>query len=440
MNGVSLLRNLVQEQHRGNPAGIYSVCSSHPSVVQAALSQAQRDDGVVLIEATSNQVNQFGGYTGMTPEKFHDFVLSQAEVMGFDAGRVMLGGDHLGPIPFRHEDAPYAMEKACGMVRSFVEAGFVKIHLDTSMPLGGASSIDPQEVAERCVQLCLVCEETHRALAGSAGKRSSPAPVYIIGTEVPVPGGSDEVEEGVRVTSTGDFEETVAITRHAFIQAGLDEAWERVIAVVVQPGVEFGDHRILEYRREDAAALSRKLRAYPHLVFEAHSTDYQTAQKMREMVEDGFAILKVGPGLTFAFREAVFMLCAIEDELVMHKGHMRSSELVATLDRVMVKNPLHWAGYYEGDEEEKAFKRRYSLFDRVRYYWNDQRVQASLQRLLHNLKEVKIPLTLISQFFPTQYRKVRDGELESDPEVLIRDRVMEVLADYSFAAGMVRTF
>jgi D-tagatose-1,6-bisphosphate aldolase subunit GatZ/KbaZ len=433
MNSTEFFRNLIREQKRGKPVGVYSVCSSHPAVMDAALAEAQRDESVVLIESTSNQVNQFGGYTGLTPEGFRDFVFQRADAAGFDRSRILLGGDHLGPVPFQGEDPASAMDKARVMVARFIEAGFAKIHLDTSIPLGGRTSIETEEVADRCAELCLVCEDAY-GRQGAGG----PEPVYIIGSEVPVPGGSDEVYEGVRVTSAEDFEETVEITGQAFRRKGLGGAWERVIAAVVQPGVEFGDQKVLEYCREDAASLSARLGAYPGLVFEAHSADYQTRRALTQMVEDGFAILKVGPGLTYAFREAVFLLCAVEDELSRVHMELEPSRLVETLDEVMVHDPRYWIKYYGGDEAEQSFRRKYSLFDRVRYYWGDTRVQSSLGRLLQNLRQVPIPMSLLSQFFPLQYRKIREGRLGSDPENLILDWIGEVLSDYAGAAGMRR--
>jgi D-tagatose-1,6-bisphosphate aldolase subunit GatZ/KbaZ len=430
MNSTEFFLNLVREQKHGDPVGIHSVCSSHPAVVDAALARALRDDSPVLIESTSNQVNQFGGYTGMTPEGFRDFVFRRADAAGLERGRVLLGGDHLGPVPFQGEAPDTAMDNSCGMVKSFVEAGFVKIHLDTSIPLEGETTIEPEQVAARCARLCSVCEDTYR----ERGPGSGAAPVYIIGTEVPVPGGSDEVEEGVQITSPEDFEETVEITRRAFKRQRLEEAWERVIAVVVQPGVEFGDQLVLHYRREEAASLSEKLGDFANLVFEAHSADYQTLRALRQMVEDGFAILKVGPGLTFAYREAVFLLCAVEDELARIHARLEPSGLIETLDQVMVANPMYWKKYYGGGEEEQSFKRRYSLFDRVRYYWGEAGVQSSLQHLFRNLRSVAVPMTLLSQFFPVQHRKIQEGALSPDPEALVLDRIDEVLSDYAGAS------
>ncbi len=87
------------------------------------------------------------------------------------------------------------------------------------------------------------------------------------------------------------------------------------MALVVQPGVEFGDEFVHEYQPEPARELVHLIESYPNLVYEAHSTDYQTRQGLRDLVQDHFAILKVGPALTFAFREAIFALVNMENEL-----------------------------------------------------------------------------------------------------------------------------
>ena len=65
---------LVSERLTDGRAGITSVCTAHPIAIEAALSLALRTCKRVLIEATCNQVNQEGGYTGMTPADFRRFV------------------------------------------------------------------------------------------------------------------------------------------------------------------------------------------------------------------------------------------------------------------------------------------------------------------------------------------------------------------------------
>ncbi|TIT82627.1 MAG: tagatose-bisphosphate aldolase, partial [Mesorhizobium sp.] len=63
------LTGLATARRNGSPYGITSICSAHPLVIQAAIRRAVADpDLMLLIEATCNQVNQFGGYTGMTPD------------------------------------------------------------------------------------------------------------------------------------------------------------------------------------------------------------------------------------------------------------------------------------------------------------------------------------------------------------------------------------
>ncbi|KPJ80295.1 MAG: hypothetical protein AMS17_20690 [Spirochaetes bacterium DG_61] len=385
--------------------GVYSVCSSNAYVIEASMRQAEEDESVALIESTSNQVNQYGGYTGMNPQQFRDYVISIAEKNGFRKDRIILGGDHLGPHPFQDEEANAAMEKARVMIRDFVTEGFTKIHLDASMPLGGdlgkeKGILDPQLAAERCADLCSIAETTYEGRK-KEDPRAEP-PFYVIGTEVPVPGGSDEVEEGIKVTSVSDFKDTVVFTKEAFYHKSLQDAWERVVAVVVQPGVEFGDHRVIEYERDNALELCGAINEYDNLVFEVHSTDYQTAEKLREMVEGGCGILKVGPALTFA---------------------------------LMRKQPEHWERYHTGTDGKMAFSRKYSLFDRIRYYLPNDEVKEAFGKLLRNLRIKGIPLTLLSQFFPLQYQKIRNGQLENDPEELLIDKIRDVLNDYSYAVG-----
>jgi sugar/nucleoside kinase (ribokinase family) len=87
-------------------AGITSVCSAHPMVLEATIRQAATDGTAVLIESTCNQVNHQGGYTGLTPAAFRDQVYRIADQVGFPRAQIILGGDHLGPNPWRHLPPP----------------------------------------------------------------------------------------------------------------------------------------------------------------------------------------------------------------------------------------------------------------------------------------------------------------------------------------------
>ena len=152
---TSVLQDFLGKRGPGPRSGIYSVCSAHPWVIRAAAEQAVESGSLLLIEATSNQVNQFGGYTGMRAEAFRDFVRQHVAADGLPLERLILGGDHLGPNPWRTRSAEEAMRLAEEMVAEYVRAGFTKIHLDASMACGDdGSSISDEVVAQRAARLC----------------------------------------------------------------------------------------------------------------------------------------------------------------------------------------------------------------------------------------------------------------------------------------------
>jgi len=440
------LDEILSAQKHGQARGIASICSAHPLVLETAMRETLKvfaqhprneEQGaetfrVLLIEATCNQVNQFGGYTGMTPVDFVRYVGDLAERVGFPRGRLLLGGDHLGPGPWQHELAAIAMGKAKVLVRAYVLAGFSKIHLDASMRLGDdpPGPLPVEVAAERAAELAKAAEESlpsplGREGGGEGGLR------YVIGTEVPIAGGAQGKEEKPRATALPDLTESLDRSRAAFLSRGLESAWERVVAVVVQPGVEYGADFIWEYDRAAAAALSRFIESQP-LIYEAHSTDYQTGPALRQMVEDHFAILKVGPALTFALREAFFALAHMENELFPAE---QRSNLIEVLEAAMLANPAHWQQHYRGDERAQALARKFSFSDRARYYWPVPAVQAACERLLANLGGRVLPLALLSQYLPGPYARVRAGEIPNSPRDLIRARVGEVLQDYAAACG-----
>lgn len=430
------LSHVVTAQKNEIARGITSICSAHPFVIEAALRNVS-GSRPVLIESTCNQVNQFGGYTGMTPVQFRDYVWTIADEVGFPRERIILGGDHLGPSPWQDESAATAMVKARTLIRDYVQAGYTKIHLDTSMKCGDDDPdrpLDKRISAQRAANLASIAESTH-----DKRNTSIPRPKYVIGTEVPVPGGPEELEESISVTPVVEAEETIEVTKQVFLERGLEGAWERVVALVVQPGVEFGDTKLFKYNRDQARDLSQFIRECDHLVFEAHSTDYQTAGALRHMVEDQFAILKVGPALTFAFREAIFALAMIEEELFSSKEDIELSHVRTRLEDTMLAQPTYWQKYYQGGSEEQRFARKYSYSDRSRYYWTVEEVQTSLVNLIRNLMVGPIPHSLLSQYLPVQYGRVRNQELTNSPRVLILDKITAVLTDYDYACGFMNS-
>ena len=422
------LSETIRRHKAGESVGVYSVCSAHPTVVEAAIAQAAADGGYVLIEATSNQVDQFGGYTGLRPTDFRDLVLDIADSAGFARERVVLGGDHLGPNRWQRQAAEPAMANAEVLIAAYVEAGYTKIHLDCSMSCADDPEVLADEVvASRTARLLRVAEDT-------AQRTGSGGPVYVIGTEVPVPGGAHETLSALVPTPADRAKRTIDAHRAAFAELGLADVWPRVIALVVQPGVEFDHLNVIDYVHGATAELRHVLDTEPDLVFEAHSTDYQRPAQLRELVEDHWAILKVGPALTFAMREALFALARIEAELAPGASE---SNLIEVVERRMLADPTHWQDYYrsdhEGDPLDQRTARRYSYSDRLRYYWADDEIEAARQALLSNLDRIGIPLPLISQFLPAQYDRIRSGQLEQSAQALVIDRVRDALRPYARA-------
>jgi D-tagatose-1,6-bisphosphate aldolase subunit GatZ/KbaZ len=422
------LWDTIRRHKAGEAVGIYSVCSAHPTILEAALRQAADDGSYVLIEATSNQVDQFGGYTGLRPADFRELVFGIADGCDFPRDRIVLGGDHLGPNRWQKEPAESAMAKAEDLVAAYVEAGYSKIHIDCSMSCAGDPVPAGDElVAARTARLVRVAEDA----AVRAGITHDL--LYVIGTEVPVPGGAHETLEQLVPTSAEAARVTLDRHRIAFGEAGLDPVWPRIIALVVQPAVEFDHLRVIDYRHDGTGDLRTVLDDQPGLVFEAHSTDYQQAAGLRQLVEDHWAILKVGPGLTFAMREALFALEEIERELVPEEER---SYLAEVLERRMLARPEYWSGYYDGSPEQQRIARRFSYSDRLRYYWPDPVVVRAEERLYSNLATQPIPLPLISQFLPDQYARVREGRLDAHPRALVIDKIRDALRPYAAACSL----
>ena len=416
MNARDVWRSIIADNRAGKPRGIASWCTAHPQTLSAVLSAHRDGEDPILIEATCNQVNQHGGYTGMTPAAFRTFIERLAREEGVDPARIILGGDHLGPNPWKGQSAKEAMREAREMVRAYVEAGFSKIYLDTSMACADDRGLSEATIAARAADLCAVAEET------PAGGDL----VYVIGTEVPIPGGETEALDSLAVTRPEAARRTFELHRAAFAAGGIDAAMAKVIALVVQPGVDMGNTQVFAYDAAKAATLSAAVLEVPGVVYEAHSTDFQTEAALASLVATHFAILKVGPALTFAFRESVVAMAAIEERLLA-SGR---SDVLAALEQAMNDNPVHWRGYVAADDQERLGK-LFGLSDRIRYYWPDPRIRAAVKTLMRNIDASTVPPGLVSQIV---------GEMLPDGEAPLSRRIIEakvgaVVAKYRRATG-----
>lgn len=423
MDAKQYFLNLVQRQKSGVDDGICSICSANAFVIEAAMEFGLSHGTAVLIEATANQVNQYGGYTGMQPTDFAAYVQSLADKVGLPQDQLILGGDHLGPLTWSNEPEAEAMAKADVLIDAFVRAGFRKIHLDTSMRLKDDPIDQPltdETIARRAARLCAIAER-----AAEQGAE----PIYVIGSEVPVPGGATENEDALSVTPPENLDATIAAFRAAFHEKGLDEAFSRVIAVVVQPGVEFADNTIITYDAGKAQKLTGHAKSLP-FILEGHSTDYQPTGALTAMRKDGIAILKVGPALTFALREALYALEGMEKDLYAYSpagGYSRFSDV---LEQKLMQKPKYWERYYHGNEGDLAFARRYSLSDRCRYYLEEDTIKESIARLVANINAKSLPFGLTSQYFPAQKEAILAHTGPVNAQWLIKERIRDVIKTY----------
>ncbi|KMW60713.1 Tagatose-6-phosphate kinase AgaZ [Candidatus Rhodobacter oscarellae] len=401
---MSLLDQIIRANRAGHGPAIPSVCSAHPDVLTASLLLARSLDRPLLIEATSNQVNHHGGYTGQTPADFIAGVRERADGLGLRQELLLFGGDHLGPQAWKAQDADSAMVEAEGMIAAYVQAGFTKIHLDCSEGCAGEpAALNDELAAARSAQLAEVAE---RAAPDASKLR------YVIGTEVPPPGGARHDEDVIAPTPPDRAAATIAAHEKAFVARGQDAALTRVRGLVVQPGLEFAPGHIDHFPMDSPDHLSDVLSAHPDMCFEAHSTDYQKPEVFQELARRRVAILKVGPALTFAWREALYALSHVD---VWQNGGAHISEV---LEAAMTDAPKDWIGHYHGSADEQRQLRHFGYADRIRYYWARVDVAQAVDDLKARFDTMAVSAPLLWQYLPAQTRELA-GELDLPPAMAL---------------------
>ncbi len=382
------LKDVVARNRAGEICAIPSVCSAHPEVLRASLLLAEELNQPVVIEATSNQVNQDGGYTGMRPADFIAFVYAIADKAGVARARIAFGGDHLGPQVWRKGPADQAMAKARVMVAEYVRAGFTKIHLDCSEGcMGEPAQLGDELAAARAADL---------AAAALAASDAPGKLVFVIGTEVPPPGGARADEHGdIAPTTPSSAAATLVAHSKAFRDAGLAHVLAQVAGLVVQPGVEFSPMQVHHLPLQRDPGLLDVLVDWPGVCLEAHSTDYQNPEVFSRLAELGFAFQKVGPALTFAYRQAVYAL----DNLRQSTNWASTEPLFEVMERLMLAEPGYWQGHYHGTSGDLRVERHFGLADRIRYYWPQPQAQLAVAVLLADLAGREMPEPMLWQVF-----------------------------------------
>jgi D-tagatose-1,6-bisphosphate aldolase subunit GatZ/KbaZ len=413
------LRQIVARNRAGVAIAIPSVCTAHADALEGSLTLAETLDQPIVVEATSNQVNQDGGYTGLKPADFISFVNDIATRAGVSQDRILFGGDHLGPQAWRKLPADQAMAKAQKMVADYAAAGFTKIHLDCSEGCAGEPAQLPDQVTAA----------RSAALAATALKHA-PDPdhlLFVIGTEVPPPGGARTDDHGdIPPTTPESAKATLDAHAEAFEAAHIP--LDQIGGLVVQPGVEFSPMEVHHLPLARDPGLLAALTDWPHLCLEAHSTDYQHPEAYPRLAQLGFAFQKVGPALTFAWREALYAL----DTIRAQNGWATGPSLPDTMEEVMLAQPGYWQAHIHGHTADPRTERHFGLADRIRYYWPDPNAQAAVRRLLADLDDKRLPNPVLSAHFaPDEIATARVSPYPL-PRALALARVQTALRPYFF--------
>ncbi|MDZ4086637.1 MAG: class II D-tagatose-bisphosphate aldolase, non-catalytic subunit [Tabrizicola sp.] len=411
------LRDIIARNRAGEAIAIPSVCTAHPDALEASLTLAETLDQPILVEATSNQVNQDGGYTGLRPADFIQFVRDIAEKSHVTHERILFGGDHLGPQAWRKLPADEAMQKAHRMIADYAAAGFTKIHLDCSEGCAGEPAQLPDEITAT----------RSAALAATALKHASDPGqlLFVIGTEVPPPGGARTDDHGdIPPTTPEAAKATLAAHRDAFTAAQIP--LDLIGGLVVQPGVEFSPMEVHHLPLQRDPHLLDALIDWPNLCLEAHSTDYQHPKAYPRLAQLGFAFQKVGPALTFAWREALYAL----DTIRAQNGWVTGPSLPDTMEAVMLANPAHWQAHIHGSDQR--LQRHFGLADRIRYYWPQPDAHDAVQRLIADLADKRLPDPLLSAHFAASEIAIARESRHPLPRALALARVQTALRPYFF--------
>lgn len=411
------LRQIIARSRAGEAIAIPSVCTAHPDALEASLTLAETLDQPIVVEATSNQVNQDGGYTGLRPADFISFVKAIAANAQVKHERILFGGDHLGPQAWRKLPAEQAMEKAQRMLADYVAAGFTKIHLDCSEGCAGEPAQLPDEITA-----------TRSAALAATALKHAPAPnalLFVIGTEVPPPGGARTKDHGdIPPTTPDSAKTTLDAHRDAFTAAQIP--LDLIGGLVVQPGVEFSPMEVHHLPLTREPGLLRALADWPGTCLEAHSTDYQHPAAYPRLAELGFAFQKVGPALTFAWREALYAL----DTIRAQTGRATGPSLPDTMEEVMLANPAHWQAHVHGPDQR--LQRHFGLADRIRYHWPDPKAQEAVRRLLTDLADQGLPDPLLLAHFCADEIAFARESRHPLPRALALARVQTALRPYFF--------
>jgi len=395
-----------------------SFCTSNLDVLKIILFYSKKNNLPCLIECTSNQVNQFGGYTNKTPKQFSKEIIKIAQKIKLKKKNLLLGGDHLGPLPWVKKNLKTSLNNSVNLINNFLDSNYCKIHIDTSIKCLDDKSINHDKIFER----------TKYILQKTKIKKKINKIFLVIGSEVPLSGSNDRGP--ITITTNSRIKKEV----EKFKQL-LNTLFKKklIFGLVVEPGMRYLDYTISKPKLSNFSN-KKNFSIKNNFVYEAHSTDYQNLKVLKNLTRNNFKFLKVGPELTFQYSRSLLFMEKIEKKLV----KTNKSNIGNQILKVMLNNKKYWKDYYKA----KNIKLRkklilYSKLDRMRYYFNNKVIIQSIKILKKNINIIKskdLSKFLTSKKLKTDFDLYGNTNL-SNFEIINSLFVLDTLKKYYLACG-----
>jgi tagatose-1,6-bisphosphate aldolase non-catalytic subunit AgaZ/GatZ len=345
-------------------------------VIRASIRAAKRNNAPIKFAATLNQVDQDGGYTGMTQRQFVEVIRSEAARMHF-TGPVIIAVDHGGPwLRDNQREEKWSLQETMDWVKkSFsdaIDAGYDLLHVDPTVDiqLPPGKILPISVVTDRTVELISHCER-YREQAGR------PPVSYEVGTE--------EVHGGL--ADLGVFREFLRLLSSGLEKAGCKGVWP--CFVVGKVGTDL--HTTL-FDPETALKLVSIAGEYGSLI-KGHYTD--NVENPGDYPATGMGAANVGPEFTEREYDALMELDRLEAGLV-SEGKLQAPSGIKEALWSAVVGSGRWTKWVQGDERADDFstispeRQLWLVKTGCRYIWEDRQVTAAREALYRNLETAGI--------------------------------------------------
>ena len=346
-----------------------SFCTANFLVLNTLLIFCKKKKLPALIESTSNQVNQFGGYSKNHPKDFIKKINGFIKSLKINKKSVYFGGDHLGPLPWKNNKSSVALKNSIKLIDLYLKANYQKIHIDTSIQCK-----DDKLIADK-----IIFARTEYILKNLTNKKKLNKIFFVFGTEVPFAGGNDKkkfkiTQNNKIITDYQNFSKLLNSEKLSL----------KDFALVIEPGMKFKNNSITKPNFK-SFEINRKFSKKNKFYFEAHSTDYQDLETLKKLVKNNFKILKVGPELTYNLIKSLLFMQEIEK--IFFK---KNSDFKKIIIKNMLFNNFYWKDFFNMGRKKKLEKDLLnSFYDRARYYLSIDDVMNSIKILEININKIE---------------------------------------------------